>query len=110
TATVPPGKTFVSATRSSPFPADDEGAAPAAPSLTPTCCSDIRSLGAEEVVESLHLVGAVAEVGIPGRVVARPVGEGAAVANLALLDVADVAGDARQVGGGGFAVVPEGVL
>ena len=55
------------------------------------------ALGAEELVELLHLVDVLREERVPGRVLARALGERAAVALLALLDVADAAGDARQV-------------
>src|SRR4029078_4203957 len=105
TATVPPGKTFVSEIRSRPEPLVAEGAADAAPS---TFTSPMRfALGAEEVVEPLHLVHVLLEERVPGGVVARALGERSAVARRTLLDVADVAGDAGQVLRSRLAVVPE---
>ena len=52
TATMPPGKTLVSPTRSRPDPCDGEGAADAAPSDCDVAESDIR-LGGQEVVRPL---------------------------------------------------------
>src|SRR6185503_19139088 len=103
TATTPPAKIFVRARSSRPEPCGgaSEGAAPAAPSC---CCVPCGSspaiparLGGEELVPALDLVLVLLEVRVPGAVVARAVGERAAVAHLALLDVAHLASDPGQV-------------
>src|SRR5438552_968384 len=105
TATVPPGKTFVSAIRSSPDSLVAEGAAFAAPStFTPPMPF---ASGAEEVVEPLDLVDVLLEERVPRRVVVRALEERAAVARRTLLDVADVAGDPGEILGSRLAVVPE---
>src|SRR5262245_10560930 len=109
TATVPPGKTFVSEIRSSPDPLVVEGAAAAAPSPF-TSAMRFAASSAEEVVEPFHLVDVLLEERVPRRVVLRPLEERAAVTRLPLLDVTDVAGDAGEVLRGGLAVVPEVVL
>src|SRR5205823_6587761 len=67
-------------------------------------------LGAEEVVPPLDLVRGLREVAVPRGVVADALREGAAVADGALLDVADLARDARQIALRAGAVVPEVVL
>src|SRR4029079_2546600 len=72
--------------------------------------SVIQSLGAEEVVPPLDLVRGVREVAVPRGVVADALREAATVADRALLDVADLSGDARQVPRGAGPSVPEGVL
>src|SRR5690348_4993392 len=81
TATVPPGKTFVRLTRSSPEPAVAEGAARAAPSTCETPRSATRSLGGEEVVDCLDEVHALPRIRVPRDVLAQPVGVRAALAH-----------------------------
>src|SRR4029078_7786615 len=66
--------------------------------------------GAEEVVPPLDLVRVVREVAVRRGVVADELREAPPVADRALLDVAELAGDAGQVALRPCAAVPERVL
>src|SRR5688572_1701783 len=67
-------------------------------------------LGGQEVVHGLHEVDALGRIRVPGRVLADALLERAALASLALLDVADLAGDAGQVARRRLAAPPVVVL
>src|SRR2546426_12490568 len=68
------------------------------------------ALTGQEVVHRLDEMDALPRVRVPGDVLADALGEGAALARLTLLDVADLPGDARQVSRRSLAAPPVVVL
>src|SRR5439155_15738378 len=82
----------------------------AAPSERGTSVPDMAALCGQEVVHPLDEVDALPTVRVPGDVLADAMGERSALARRALLDVADLAGDAGEVPGSRLAAPPVVVL